>query len=248
MTISTKFIFIIIRAVLKNPFVFVKIIRERKITNIDLSEIEKYLTSNSPLIVEAGVADASDTLRFIEWKNNCKIIGFEPSKLFFNIAKTKTSHLKQVNLFNMALGPKTLNNLEFYTSSTINFSSSLLRPSKHLNIFPKVHFNKIELCNVTSLDDFFRGLNFPIIDLLWLDLQGLEFKVLNEGSTRTLQRTKLIHLEVSRISLYEGDENFEKIDSLLLSHDYKLILRRMPFVSGNALYLNRKYYAGEYVD
>ena len=83
--------------------------------------------------------------------------------------------------------------------------------------------------------------NIQVIDLLWLDLQGLEPAVLRK-SERVLKSIRLIHTEVSFIETYKGVELFPEFNAYLKSHNFKLLKLNKDFKDmGNALYLNMSF-------
>jgi len=106
----------------------------------------------------------------------------------------------------------------------------------------------------TTIDDYCKTHRPP--DLLWLDVQGAELMVIN-GARLTLQRVKVIHLEVSFREMYSKQPLFGDIDSAL-GKQFKLIhldvgrwprvpliyrlLRWGPWL-GNAIYVNRLYFS-----
>lgn len=61
----------------------------------------------------------------------------------------------------------------------------------------------------------------PVIDLLKIDTQGNELQVIN-GAPRTLARTRLLWIEVSFRSLYEGDAQFHDVHARLFEHGFRL--------------------------
>lgn len=101
--------------------------------------------------------------------------------------------------------------VEFFRASNHGVSSSILRPAMHLAKYPEIEFNKNTLQLVSKcLDD----LNLGTFDLVVLDVQGAELKVLR-GGMETIKDAKALMIEVSIIRLYEGDSHISEIVEFL---------------------------------
>jgi FkbM family methyltransferase len=75
---------------------------------------------------------------------------------------------------------------------------------------------------VTTLDTIVgQHLPYGTIDLLKVDTQGNELKVI-EGGLGSLERTQLLWIEVSFRSLYEGDAPFGRVYARLLELGFRL--------------------------
>lgn len=103
--------------------------------------------------------------------------------------------------------------------------------SSLLTVRPEVGFNDREIdvrvrqrveVDVTTLDAVV-GQHLPDgpIDLLKVDTQGNEMRVI-EGGAGVLARTRLLWIEVSFRSLYEGDTTFERINARLFESGFRL--------------------------
>ena len=79
------------------------------------------------------------------------------------------------------------------------------------------------------------------IDVLQLDVQGAELKVLN-GATCVLKKTKAIFTEISlKPNLYENSLTFDEIVDFLNQNDFEIcLLGTDTNLTGNALFINRK--------
>jgi len=73
-----------------------------------------------------------------------------------------------------------------------------------------------------TLDDLVRKSGLEWIDLLKLDVQGFEDRVL-KGGTGALQKTSFIWTEVSFLALYEHSCVFSEIHELLRNKGFKLL-------------------------
>lgn len=102
----------------------------------------------------------------------------------------------------------------FHLASNGGQSSSILKPSRHLSEFDYVKFESTVQLVSSTLDqvlEFLRGNGHgPVVgalDLLYMDTQGAELKILM-GANRTLKGIKYIYTEVMRAELYEGQAPF----------------------------------------
>jgi FkbM family methyltransferase len=133
---------------------------------------------------------------------------------------------------------------KFYPSNNEGHSSSLLRFGDHRKIHPKIEQLPPIETRTTKLDDLIEkiGLNSERrISLLVLDLQGVEFEVLN-GAKKILEITDSIVIEVSLKKLYKNQHTFSEIDALLTGFNFKLAYHDLfeEGVMGDALYLSNQ--------
>ncbi len=79
------------------------------------------------------------------------------------------------------------------------------------------------------------------ISILVLDLQGVEFEVLN-GAKKILEITDSIVTEVSLKKLYKNQHTFTEIDALLTGFNFTLAYHDLfeEGVMGDALYLSNR--------
>lgn len=97
---------------------------------------------------------------------------------------------------------------------TGKFSSSILKPGKHIEAHPWCRFRKAKV-RCVRLDDLgFTGASFAHIDV-----QGAEIDVLSGGET-TLQSIQTIFCEVSNIQLYEGQPLKSDVVAWLGAHGF----------------------------
>lgn len=188
------------------------------------------------VIVEAGVATGDDTLKFCKSFPAGKIFGLEPVPQLFQQASKKLQEFEHVYLENSALIGTQAAEVELHISKAINDSSSVLVPTNVLRIWPDISYDHKIKVKATTLDNFCLGQGISHIDILWLDLQGLEYSVLKNGGMKSLSKTQYVHLEVSRIPLYQESPNMADVINFMKSIGFQPILSRVPFISGNILF------------
>lgn len=203
-----------------------------------LRKISKYLESNEPLIIEAGAFDGRDSLRMSKFWPKAKIFSFEAVPNLFNIAQSNCLNYPNIRVINLALSNEESQEIELYTfkgMGQVHGSSSILKPTLHSRYKPKIKFNEIIKVEAVTLDSWTKNIGISNIDLLWLDLQGAELKILS-GAHDILQNTRVCHLEVSRNPLYEGAPTLTEVDDFMKSKGFKRRLTKILGVSGNAIY------------
>ncbi len=106
--------------------------------------------------------------------------------------------------------------VDFWTSSNDKMSSSLLKPRLHLTEHPDVKFDKDPIKIKTKTLD---SLNLGKFDLVVIDVQGAELKVLR-GGIETFKDADALWLEVALGGLYEGDCNINELVKFLSEFDF----------------------------
>lgn len=118
-----------------------------------------------------------------------------------------------------------------------NKSSSLLRPARHLEVHPWVHFeNQIEVATET-LEGVCRREGITQIDVVHLDVQGAELAVL-KGAGPLLKRIGVIWMEVEAIALYKGQPLKSDVEEFMAAHGFRRMIDTVDAVSGDQLYFN----------
>jgi FkbM family methyltransferase len=134
----------------------------------------------------------------------------------------------------------------FHVASNGGMSSSILQPAHHLEVHGHVSFPQtIELVSST-VDDvmaFVRDQGHDAVtralDLLYMDCQGAEFRILM-GAARTVRQFKYIYTEVMRANLYEGQTPFLTYCQYLDAIGFTLNdVRFGETHAGNALFIRK---------
>lgn len=134
----------------------------------------------------------------------------------------------------------------FHVASNAGMSSSILKPARHLQENDYVSFpTTVEIVSST-VDHVINFINenghaniTPHLDLMYLDTQGAEFKILL-GSHKTLKNVKYIFTEVMRADLYEGQVPFLTYCSYLEAIGFTLNnLYFNPGHAGDALFIRK---------
>jgi FkbM family methyltransferase len=171
--------------------------KTKKIGQIPKEIIARYLPEN-PVILEAGAHVGTDTIEMLKVWPNAKIYAFEPVPVLFSalVNNTRVSH--NILCFQLALSDNVGKSSLFVSSGSSDGSSSLLTPKEHLSIHPSVKFEEQLIIETTTIDEWASKNNLHGVDFLWLDLQGMELKVL-KASPNILRSVQAIYMEVSFI-------------------------------------------------
>lgn len=224
---------------LRRPDLALRYLSGRMPSEFELDEVSSFVDSPSPNIVEAGAFDGRDTLRFSTLWPTGTIYAFEPLPTLADRVRLITDGRANVIVIEAALAVDDSNTADLYTfdeNDEVHGSSSILKPGDHLKVAPEIKFQRRVTVRAVTLDDWHQSIGSPRIDLMWLDLQGAELKVLEKGAT-ALRETEVIHIEVSRRPLYEGGTTFRELTAFLKEHGFNLKKARIPVRSGNAIYI-----------
>lgn len=181
-------------------------------------KIRKYLPRD-PIILEAGAHMGFDTYGLARVWSKGFVYAFEPVPDVYNNLVDRLTGLGNVKTYNLALG-KDNGTIEMYISGGVSTaSSSILKPTAHLDLFPKVTFENKTTVPIRRLKDWAVEEGVLEIDLLWLDMQGYEVYAL-EGAGDLLRNVSVIYTELCKTELYSG---------LTTQDDYIAFLEKLGF-------------------
>jgi FkbM family methyltransferase len=180
----------------------------------DQARIHLLTSSGIDTVVDGGANEGQWALRTIgQLPNDCKLISFEPNAKSFEILRTKAENYVNWSIHNLGLSEKS-GTFPIYISSNNEMSSSFLQPGGHLESFPTVSFPEVGSASVMRLDEL-NSLSTSRGIYLKLDVQGFE-KFAYEGCTGILDKVKVIEIETSLGTMYQGDSpHYELIPKLI---------------------------------
>lgn len=213
---------------------------------IFVNDVLKYLPRiESPIILEAGAADGSDTLRFAKLLPPQGVIyAFEPVRQNFERLKELVKDQHNVRTFRMALGDhdgkmwmNVCRNIE--ADDNIASSSSLLKPKTLTTSHPHIVFEKSEEIDVKTIDSWAAENNVSRIDAMWLDMQGSECATL-QASPAIMKTLRVLYTEVNFEETYEGCILYDEYRDWLYSLGFKLVKSEFRWKEqGNALFVRQ---------
>jgi FkbM family methyltransferase len=192
--------------------------------------LQLLIGKDNPIIFDIGAHEGQSILFFSKIFPNASLYSFEPDPHSFQILSNIS--VPNLKLENIALSDN-IGETSFYRNN-ISHTNSLFKVNQNSK-------DSISILNAKSENNesFFEGLNneikvktttldvytkinkINIIDLLKIDVQGAEVKVLN-GAISTLETTKCVILEISFYDYYETQTSFMDIEKILSPMAFKL--------------------------
>jgi FkbM family methyltransferase len=202
--------------------------RSRQVVNITADEIGQLVNTDSPVIVEVGANDGTDTERFLDAMPGAKIICFEPDPR--PLARFACRHDERVTLIQVAIAERT-KQVELIQSGGRNpifadrmpnsgdpadwdLSSSLMPATPYLADRHKwLTFDKTTSVDAVALDTY-RSMYYPHVDFHWADVQGAE-ALLILGGQETLRHTRFFYTEYYNNAHYHHQPDLNAIRAFL---------------------------------
>ena len=197
----------------------------------------------NPVIIEAGAHEGFDTKRMsLIWPGGI-IYAFEPIPMVLSVLKKNLDTIRNVRVIDLALSDQNAVSKMYVSTGRSNGSSSLLKPKDHLKIHPDVYFEEEITVQTILLKDFLDKNELKVIDFMWLDLQGMEFKVLSASSS-ILKSVGYIYCEVSLMETYEQVMKYPEFKLWMKSEGFEVVAEYLNWKDmGNVLFKNKHYIA-----
>ena len=185
-----------------------------------------FLNNNKkPVIFDVGayVGDTVDLFKS-SFNESC-IHAFEPFEKSFHSLNNRFGKTEGIFLNNIALSDFSREKIQMYITKNKG-SSSLLKPEKDANTLWENDPLSIETelkVKTETIDQYCQKNGIEKIDLLKIDVQGNEIKVL-KGAEHMLAKNKikLIFTEISVAPNYEGQSDIDELIRLLKINKYKI--------------------------
>jgi FkbM family methyltransferase len=192
----------------------------------------------SPIVLEAGAHNGTDTVRLSARFRSGTIHAFEPVPRLYAHLKAKADRLPNVYCYNLALGANNGDVTLYLSDGASDASSSLLPPKEHLTFHPKVKFESQISVPCTTLDEWATAHNVHRIDFAWLDLQGLEPEMLR-ASPKILGTMRAIYTEINLIELYQGGILYNEFRDWLKSQGFIVRVEDMCWEDAGNVFFTR---------
>ena len=148
----------------------------------------------------------------------------------------------RVRVFPFALSDRN-GEQEFFITNNDGESSSLLRLGKHREIFPHVKEVQATRVQCRTLDHVIQEAGLPKPDMLLLDVQGAEHRILASLSSELKRHIQVLYVEASLDEVYQGAGCLNDLVAVL-ADDHQLVsfapLSPQSPTHGNALFVNRR--------
>ena len=181
----------------------------------------------NPIILEAGVCDGEDSIRFKTLWPKSTIYGFEAHPEHFARATEAFKKLTGAFLYHEALFDR-VGTITFNCSTLASGCSSVLTDNKG-NI-DNIFNDPPELCsykdvpitvNCTTIDHWAKREDVIKIDYIWLDTEGAELTILQNAKS-ILPTVKVISTEVSFQEFRKGMTRFSELYDFLTENGFVL--------------------------
>ncbi len=229
---------------------------KKKDHDLNFDEILVKYLPNNPVIFDIGANKGQSIEKFLKIFKNPQIHSFEPIKDEIDILKKKYKDNKNIYLNDFALGEKNeLKNFNITAKSDnssfnkINLDTDWVKVrSGQNNTNVKNYVEKIEKVKVITLDEYVKSQKIEDIDLVKMDTQGYEDKIL-EGSIETIKKNKIsiIKTEIMFDDNYNKYLNFIDIEKYIIPYNFRIVGIDMVHdnmfsglvFSGDVMYFNK---------
>ena len=181
--------------------------------------IKSIIKKKNPIIFDVGAHEGESIDRFKNLFQNPIIHSFEPQSKIFEKLMNKKKNDKDLVLNNFALGSKEGNQEIFVNSNTA--ASSYLNIDNKDKFFKSLKTIQKEQTRIDTFDNYFNKIKVNYIDLVKIDVQGLEKEVL-KGAHNSLNKVLLIEIEIIFVNLYEKHSSFYQIENILKNYNFEL--------------------------
>tara|TARA_A100001011_G_scaffold18357_1_gene18878 strand:- start:650 stop:1429 length:780 start_codon:yes stop_codon:yes gene_type:complete len=204
--------------------------KNKDYTELSFDDIYKKKISYKPIIFDVGANEGQSIKRFKKIFPDSQIHAFEPIDEEFKKLENIYKNDKTVYLNNFALGEGE-STKDFYVTKAsgnssfinLNKNSDWIKIRSAENKVPIEEFIKEKKkLKVISLDNYCKSKKIEKIDILKIDTQGYEDKVLSGSQNLIQNEIKFIECEIMLDDVYEKHLNFSDIEKYLIPHDYRL--------------------------
>ncbi|MDO9374773.1 MAG: FkbM family methyltransferase, partial [Ferruginibacter sp.] len=213
-----------------------------KIANEKISKVllRKYLPTN-PVIIDCGAHDGSDSIELAKLFRKACIHSFEPVRNLHERLARNVKEFPNIHIHRIALSDENGIRRFYISEGQSDASSSLLPPASHLIDHPSTLFSAEVMVNTLTLDTWAQTHGITQIDMLWLDMQGFEMKMLQASQT-ILSTVSVIHTEVSTRETYRGVALYPELRAFLEALGFVVKLEAIPlgWDMGNVLFIKKQ--------
>lgn len=198
------------------------------ITRLDPFLVQKKIfdsTDSKLIIFDVGAHHGKVAKRYKTLFSNSKIFCFEPFPSAFTFLSNELSNDPSFNLYQVGLGD--INGVCYFNSNKFEMTNSLL-DTDYLGdkTWGPGLLDTKEVIEIESktIDKMVVDLNLSSIDILKMDVQGAEYKVLN-GAKNLLSKggVKVIYMEIITMPTYLGQWDIVDYFVMLRELGYKLV-------------------------
>ena len=227
-----------------------------KYENIDLDTLlPEKINNPNPVVFDVGANKGQSVEKFKKIFNDPIIHSFEPNKDVYDIMYTKFKDDDKVFCNNFALGNKIEDKHFNITEKTGKSSFYNLNTSedwiKNRNNRYTTYVTSKQKVKVFTIDDYCKDKGINEIDLLKMDTQGYEDKIL-EGSINYLKNDKIkfVIAEIIFNDYYDEYFLFSNIEKHLVPNNFRLVgmeinnnnIFQGAVFGADVYYMNKKFF------
>lgn len=166
-------------------------------------------------IIDVGANIGFTTLKMAQIANNGNVIGFEPDPLNYSrcVVNFNQNSLPNARVLNLGLGNQETNlNLEIRTPSNRGGNRMSIHQAEGISV------------PVKTLDHQFQQLNIPAVNLIKIDVEGFELKVL-QGAEQVIKKFKpILFIELDDNNLKDQGDSAMELVSFISRQKYTQVL------------------------
>lgn len=209
-----------------------KVSKIKTIEKHDLDRIIKYICEKQhPIIFDVGANRGQSIERFKKMYKDCAIHSFEPGNAECDEIRSNYKNDKSIFVNNVGVGEKEeIREFNINAKTTHSSFKQLLEKTawiKKRSEVQKIKNEKYtiskELKQIITLDDYVNLNGIKNIDILKIDTQGYDDKVI-AGAKNLIKenKIKIIQIEIIFSEIYENPLNIYDIEKFLIPNGYKL--------------------------
>jgi FkbM family methyltransferase len=208
---------------------------------LNLIKIIKSKGIEPKVMLDVGTRDLDDSITFSKAFPNCRVIAFEPNpdqyKICLENKKFYTHRVPEgegpfdnIEVYNYAISDVE-GDLDFWVVGKNPGGSSLLEP---IDVpYSDGTWKKITVKS-RRLDNVLVELNVDSVDVVWMDVQGIELKAL-QGMGSILDTVKILYTEAAPMPYYKGHILKDDLEKFLIEKKFTLFWKPEghPYGEGN---------------
>lgn len=185
------------------------------------------LLSDNPVILECGADHGSTTLRFLKDYPKAYLFCFEPDpRNAANFRKAIVAYNDRCTLYEVAVTDEdgfiqlhqSYGRSKKFPNRDHTYSSTIKDPKPQIKIHSWLKYKEPIQVKAMRLDTWLEGTGIPLIDFMWVDVEGAE-KELILGATEVLKRLRYLYIEYNDFRNYGGRITSKDIMGLLPQYE-----------------------------
>lgn len=221
---------------------------DKEFINVSLENLLIEKINKNPIIFDVGGNKGQSIEIFQRIFKKPHIHSFEPITSEFHFMYQKFKNNKNIILNNYALGEiEGEKNFNISAQTGASSFNKINNNSRWVQVRSKEYNTTIKefvipaKVKISTLDKYYSNSKIDHIDLLKIDTQGYEDKVL-QGSLNTLKKNKIkaVITEIIFDNVYDKYFSFSDIEKFLLPHNFRMV---GIYLSSNSLFGNLTFFA-----